>query len=193
LIEGFPRSANTYVREALKLANPSKQFASHLHGLGAVKLATKAAVPAVLLIRKPADSIASLIVRENLPSKAAVRWYIQYHSGAIRLLDAGIIVVPFEVATGAMSRVVGAVNESFGLGLLAPAGSDESLIRERVRHSEAADAGYVSEFRVALPSERRKDALLSARRELQAIPDDMQRAQNLYERIVGSRQCISPA
>jgi hypothetical protein len=192
LIEGFPRSANTYVREALQLANPGSTFASHLHGLGAIKIARKQCVPTVLLLRHPYDCAASLMVREGYSAPTALWWYINYHHNAMRLLDRGVAVCPFEVATESISRLVEAVNDRFELQLDAPRLDDEPSIRENVRLSEAADAGYVSELRVALPNSGRASALTAAKHEIASLPERLAAAVCLFETLRGSPSCILP-
>jgi hypothetical protein len=59
-IDGYPRSANTYLLECLKTAAPAVSVASHLHSPQMVKLALRRHLPTVVLFREPAAAAASL-------------------------------------------------------------------------------------------------------------------------------------
>lgn len=63
LIEGFPRSANSFVSRAFLMNNcwPRHREATHFHCPAHVLLAIKYKIPTVVLIRKPEDAIVSLM------------------------------------------------------------------------------------------------------------------------------------
>ena len=58
--DGFPRSGNTYLIALLHHVCPDLDFASHLHTVAALKIATSLKLPVYIVIRDPYNSIASL-------------------------------------------------------------------------------------------------------------------------------------
>jgi len=78
VIEGYPRSANTYAVCAFLFAQQHPvRIARHLHVPAQVIQAVRWGIPTLILIRKPQDAIASLLVREPmLFAKRAINDYI---------------------------------------------------------------------------------------------------------------------
>lgn len=65
VIEGYPRSANTFALAKISTLNPALQLAHHVHGAGQLIKAINYGTPALVLIRYPVDAVASLIIRER--------------------------------------------------------------------------------------------------------------------------------
>ncbi len=79
-IEGFPRSGNTYFVSALLLWNSDTRIAHHSHLGSSVKYALKRGTPTVLLIRDPADCVASVLAWDGLLTSAvALANYVQFY------------------------------------------------------------------------------------------------------------------
>lgn len=64
-IEGYPRSANSFVFHSLMIINPYIKIAGHTHTIANIKSAFKYNIPVYILIRKPIDAIASYIFRRT--------------------------------------------------------------------------------------------------------------------------------
>lgn len=65
VIEGFPRSANSFSMGAfLSVQNRSVILASHLHAAAQIIRASRFSIPTILLIRQPADAVISLLSLE---------------------------------------------------------------------------------------------------------------------------------
>ena len=65
VIEGFPRSANTFAVTAFELAQERPvTVAHHLHAAAHVVRAAQAGVPVIVLVRAPEDAIASVVARK---------------------------------------------------------------------------------------------------------------------------------
>src|SRR5829696_5842518 len=65
IIEGFPRSGNTFAVVAFQQAQrESVRVAHHLHMPAQVVLAAQWGIPTLLLARKPTDAVLSLVIRE---------------------------------------------------------------------------------------------------------------------------------
>lgn len=62
VIEGFPRSANTYALVAFEHANgTAHRVSSHLHTPESVRRAVRLRLPVVLLVRDPAEVLVSTL------------------------------------------------------------------------------------------------------------------------------------
>lgn len=64
-LEGYPRSANSYVNSLLKVLKPNLKIGGHTHSIVNLKLAFRNNIPIFILIRKPIDAIASFVLRRN--------------------------------------------------------------------------------------------------------------------------------
>src|SRR5689334_19049404 len=65
VIEGFPRSANTFAVVAFRLAQQREiEIAHHLHAAAQIKHAINLKVPVIVLIREPSDAILSVAVKD---------------------------------------------------------------------------------------------------------------------------------
>ena len=64
VIEGYPRSANTFAVIAFQHAQKNQvNLAHHLHATSQIKYAARNGIPIIVLIRDPKDAITSLVVR----------------------------------------------------------------------------------------------------------------------------------
>ena len=83
VIEGFPRSSNTFAVTAFQLAQSRPvKLAGHLHASSHVIAAAKKGVPTLVLIRDPIDVITSYIIFRglSLTVKQAFRYYIRFYA-----------------------------------------------------------------------------------------------------------------
>ena len=89
LIEGYPRSANTFAVAAFELAQERPvTVAHHLHVAAHVVAAVEAGVPVILLVRRPAEAIASVIARKpSVAPELAARTYLRFYDGVRDVLD----------------------------------------------------------------------------------------------------------
>lgn len=60
ILEGYPRSGNTYAEHMLRIMTPGLRWISHTHSRGTVFWAAKSSLPALVLVREPIESAASL-------------------------------------------------------------------------------------------------------------------------------------
>ena len=90
VIEGFPRSANTFAVTAFELAQERPvTVAHHLHAAAHVVRAAQAGVPVIVLVRAPEDAIASVVARKpSLAPEAAAAAYLRFYEGVAGVLDA---------------------------------------------------------------------------------------------------------
>ena len=115
VIEGYPRSANTFAVAAFQLAQGREvEIAHHLHGAAQIKRAARLGVPAVVLVREPSEAILSLMVRDPT---ASVRWaihsYVRFYSNVVPHLDK-IVIAPFATVTSDFGSIIRIVNARYG-------------------------------------------------------------------------------
>ena len=81
VVEGFPRSANTYLVEALKMQlNGHANIAHHLHDVSQLTRSEKLALPCFVIIRNPVDAVVcwklkSPQLRTSMMFKAYKKFY----------------------------------------------------------------------------------------------------------------------
>ena len=79
-IEGVQRSGNTFFVALFQHWNPGTSVAHHTHLAATVRYSVRSGIPAVVLIRPPADAIASLIIWDSkLSDTVAILSYLLYH------------------------------------------------------------------------------------------------------------------
>lgn len=64
-VEGFPRSANSFLTQLLRLLCPHLKVGHHTHSIVNLKLGIKNKIPVFIIIRNPIDAITSQIIRMN--------------------------------------------------------------------------------------------------------------------------------
>lgn len=120
LIDGAPRSGNTFVRLAVQAANPSLNIASHLHAPYGVLKASSWGVPALVLIRDPGDATASLVqVIKGLSVSTALSHWLHYYA-TLREREFNGCVFEFERATTDIAETIIQFNSHTGLRLKVP-------------------------------------------------------------------------
>lgn len=196
VIEGYPRSANSYAVRAFQLANgDGTPLAHHLHSPVNIEQGVARGLPVVLLLRSPIDATASLLLRAPaMPARVAVERYVRFHRRLLPLLGS-VVVAPYEVVIGDFGAVVDDVNRRFGTTFCRyeHTPENEDTIRWQTDWSGLVhgDGKQVDEFAVGRPS-----ALRAARKPaaLEAVTSQrvaMAEAQQLYEAVM-SRASLRP-
>lgn len=118
VIEGFPRSGNTFAYFALRRVLPDEQhIATRVHVPAQVALAVRRQLPTLYVIRDPVDTIASLLIAApHVPIGAAIDEYVHHHREVLKHRH-GFVVGEFQVVTTRFGEVVDALNERFDLQL----------------------------------------------------------------------------
>jgi hypothetical protein len=115
VIEGFPRSGNTFSVAAFQIANGQQlHLGRHLHGAPHLLRAKRLGTPAIALVRAPADAVASYLVRrEGLRAEDALVEYLDFYRTAWSARDAFVVGL-FDEVTSDFGTVIDRVNERFG-------------------------------------------------------------------------------
>ncbi len=115
VIEGFPRSGNTFAVVAFQQAQREPfRVAHHLHMPAQVMLAARWRTPALILMRKPTDAALSWTIREpRISFRQAMTHYIWFHERIAEYRHA-FVVGRFEEVTRDYGAVLERVNARFG-------------------------------------------------------------------------------
>ncbi len=114
VVEGFPRSANTFARVAFSKAQNEKVRIAHgLHVPAQVIRAARWQIPTLVLIRKPRDAVLSFVVRDPISIDQALRYYLSFYETVEKYRDAYILGL-FEEVTEDYGEVIRRINDKFG-------------------------------------------------------------------------------
>lgn len=114
VIEGFPRSANTFAVVAFQYAQEREvRLAHHLHAQAQVLRGVELGVPVCLLIREPVSAVKSMVVRHpHIPVRMALKSYIDFYTD-ISALRENCVIATFEDVTNEFGAVTEKINEKF--------------------------------------------------------------------------------
>jgi hypothetical protein len=192
VIEGYPRSGNTFAVVAFRLAQGRKiEIAHHLHAAAQIKRAARLDVPAIVLIREPSEAILSLVVRDP---HASIQWalhsYIRFYRAVFPYLEK-TVVGPFATVTSDLASIIRMVNTRYGTAFNEFVPTEDALnsVRQTVEWMGRRDSmmtGQDYDLGVALPSEQRRRAKDARRAEYLDERNKPLRltAESLYERVM---------
>lgn len=193
VIEGFPRSGNTFANEAFRLAQRRPiRVASHLHLPIQVSLAVRWGIPCILLIRDPAAAAVSYVLYHRyLRIDVALAEYCRFYRSLLPLVSQ-VVVAEFSVATSDFGAVVDEVNKKYGRSFHRFVHSPEN-VRLCFRRMEQLmrDRGRYDENRVGRPSSERERQKLQLCEELQTARSAalLREANDVYQTVLTEAEC----
>jgi hypothetical protein len=115
VVEGFPRSANSFAIAAIRRAEHRPlRIAHHQHVPAQVIAGAKARIPTLVLIREPDAAVLSYVIRHRfLTLGGALRHYIRFYKRVLPYKDA-VLVVTFDEVTTDFGAVMRRLNQKFG-------------------------------------------------------------------------------
>lgn len=124
VIEGFPRSANSFAEAAFRVAQPGEvKLAHHCHAAAQVIAAANWHIPCVVIIREPEEACRSLMMHH--PGLFTVddlfHEYIVFYEH-IKLYRSAYVLARFKTVIERFPDVVLAVNHKFGTEFTVPRG-----------------------------------------------------------------------
>jgi hypothetical protein len=190
VIEGFLRSGNTFSVAAFRIANGDQpHLGRHLHGAPHILRAARLGLPALVLIREPADAVASYLVRRpSLRPDDALVEYLDFYRTCWRVREQFVVGV-FDDVVSDFGSVVRTVNHRFGTSFrpFEPTAANQAAAFELVEEMNRQECGgEVVESHVGRPSEergRRKAEILALMR-MPATQELLAEAERWYERFV---------
>jgi len=185
VIEGYPRSANTFAYCAFKFVNPNVKIAHHLHLPFQIIQAVKLNIPAIVLIREPKDAIISRMIRNPyLSNKSYIIEYIKFYKALLKHKDK-IVVARFADIINNFPTIIEKTNKKFKTDFNIFEQSNENIkkIFHEIENLDKMDnkSDLVNKLTVSLPKDkeeykREKEAILKDVKLLQHI----RTAQEIY-------------
>lgn len=192
IIDGFPRSGNTFAVTAFKYAQEGDvKVSSHLHAPIEVITAVTNNIPAIVLVRDPEDAAISFMIMlsGNVSGKAALEYYIRFYESLLPYQDK-FVTCSFETATTNFGLAIDAVNNkndrSFGVFDHSQESVDNCF--DIIDREYKAWRGVIRELNVSRPSDSRKDLKAELRSQLRKpeLKDVRDRAFQVYQRFMES-------
>jgi hypothetical protein len=191
VIEGYPRSGNTFAVVAFRLAqNRDVRIAHHLHAPAQVIWAARQHLPAMVLIRKPADAVLSLLIRD--PSVSVThefRRYTRFYS-ALGPYRNDFVLAAFEEVVSDFGPVIARVNAKFGTAFDRFEHTEDN-VHECFRMIEELNAKHgagemLGEHTVARPSAQRERAKEHLAQDLRStrVQPLLARANKVHDRLL---------
>jgi hypothetical protein len=191
VIEGFPRSANTYASTAFWIANGKEiGCVHHLHTPVNVEVAVRRGLPVLVLLRDPLDAAVSQLQRSpRFSARGVLSEYIRFHRRVLRVADR-VVVASFDTVTASYGAVISELNRRFGTEFLPyePTAENEAKLRWEIDWTDRIHnpGEAISESSVSRPSSEREaskprlrdDILANHRRRLErarAVHDELAR------------------
>lgn len=159
VIEGFPRSGNTFAVFAFRQAQRQEvSVAHHLHAPAQVLRATRLGTPTLVLLREPLDAVLSLMLRDDrFTAEKALRYYASFYETVAGYRD-GFVLGLFEEVTTDYGSVIERINDRFGTRFVPFDHTEENVERVFASIEESHRArrhDRVVEEQIARPSAAR--------------------------------------
>jgi len=158
VIDGFPRSANSYAMFAFLRTNPQRRgFAGHSHSPHLLRMAAERNLPAIVLLREPGAACASYAqYLDTSRLDMLLDAWSSFHS-VLQPITSRLVVAPFEAVITDFGEVVQACNIRYGteFSIYRPSKENERAVRHELDHS-ARSRGRLPRHRVARPDPTRR-------------------------------------
>jgi hypothetical protein len=194
VIEGFPRSANTFASYAfIDSQGEDARFGNHFHSPAQFQLAREYGVPAILVIREPRDACLSFMVFTGSDAKDALRSYIAFHA-PLPALRGSYLAASFDDVTSDFGAVLRRANEMFQAAFKPFLHNQENQrrVQDAIERDRALRwrnrAGGADPMTHTLPSETkaRRKAEIAEAYDSPTLEALRRRAEKLYAEVAGS-------
>jgi len=158
VIEGFPRSGNTFSAAAFDMAQrrPIKT-AHHLHSSAQVLRAVRLGVPVLLLVRNPRDTVISHVIRQPcVTMRQSLSAWTRFYERLLPVRDE-VFVADFSRVSTDFGAVIRDFNVRYGTGYKEFDHTEENVARcfDTIEGRSRARFGTIMEGRIARPSQER--------------------------------------
>lgn len=185
VIEGYPRSANTFAVFAFwELQSAEVKVAHHLHVTPQIELGCRWRRPVLVLVRRPEECVRSLCVRHPLASQStALQNWMRFYRVVWKHCDR-VVIATFDEVVNAFDTIIAQVNDKFHTDFhYEPL--DDVRVRLIFSRIERFNSLYdeANEYQVNRPSRVREELYKKFSWKESSLPL-LEEANNLYERIV---------
>ncbi len=188
VIEGFPRSGNTFAVFALRAANPGISIASHIHHFAPIKTARKQRLPLLIAIREPLGCLSSyLVAGSHARPSDVLHEYLSYYSALVSI-DDGVVFATFDQIVGSYGTAIGRLNARFDTqfnGYDNDAESDTEVISTIKTYHASVHRHRRPTEAAPVPQPGRDEIKAQYRLQLQSpdLGELLQRAHDLYNEV----------
>lgn len=185
VLDGFPRSANTYALAAVRCSNGADlRVSHHLHSAGNILSGVRRGIPVVVLVRNPADAVASFMDKQGVSADFGLRRYAAFYE-KLEPHASGFVVADFAQVTTDFGEVLRSVNRRFGVELAEyrPTPENEAWCEQFVRERQVAHLGAPDPEQLALPTDQRRSGREVRLAEVSARGSLLRRAEAVYARM----------
>lgn len=184
VIEGFPRSGNSFFLSVFKKWNPDVRVAHHVHVPQQVLCGLQKGLPVIVLIRNPIDALSSLLIADNsLSLTLAIESYLGFHEKVLPVIEKTTIG-RFEESTTRPQEIIKKMNASskkqYLIKDILSKEEEEVIFKNLIEHNKRMKQ---SENLVPVPNEK-KEALKQEVRERIASHRKFSSALDLYQAIL---------
>ncbi len=170
-IEGYPRSANTFIIAAIEQGYKDEvSISHHLHVPAQVIRALKLGVPSIVLIRQPKDAIVSHIIRNpNLRIEDAIFGYECFYRPLIAHKK-HFLIIDFDSIISEPNKIIDLVFDFIKIDKTSE--FDESKVFNRIKYYDSIDTrkNNSNSFEtVSIPTALKKERKLKILSELDTI------------------------
>lgn len=195
-VGGYPRSANSFVTAALRLANPEVRVATHWHIPTFIINAVRKHKPGIFLVREPTDAALSWAIfwEGRRTIEYTLEYYLDFHRALLPYRDE-LFIASFDEATGHFEQLLRRFNSRFGTAYISLAVDQSSLNRcvTCVEDWFRAPDGSVNEFTVPRPSPMRAELKAKLFQELRSSPGLLRKlavANDLYKSFSSTQNSV---
>ena len=168
VIEGYPRSGNSFAYAAFSHVQPHPVIVSHhTHRASQIITAVRKNLPTLVIIRPPIDAVISFLsFRSYLTPRQCLRSYIDFYRRIEPYRD-GFVLVKFEDVISDFGQAILDVNEKFNTSFVAFDHTEENISHSIKLVEEMGEKylGYHSERKVGRPSKVRSNSKERLKRE----------------------------
>ena len=189
VIDGFQRSGNTFSVVAFETAQDRPvRTAHHLHAAAQIVAAARLRVPALVLIREPADSVLSYMIREpEISARMVLSNWVRFY-GTVASFKDRVVTADFVEITTDFGSVIRRVNAHYGTTFKEFDHTDENVAQcfDLIERRSSQHYGTLVETKVPRPSAERErlKAELQAAYNANDLAPLRAKAQRIYRALV---------
>jgi hypothetical protein len=197
VIEGFPRSANSFARVAFNRAQKGTvRIATGLHVPAQVIRAARWRIPTLVLIRSPKDAVLSFAIRDPISVEQALKYYLAFYETVEGYGDAYVLGT-FEEVTEDFGQVIQRMNDRFGTSYFPFRHNErnvEAVLARVERNSKRRFGNAHWENKASRPVAAREEKKRGLERELEGPEAGrlLSRAESVYDRLTSPSRATVP-
>lgn len=127
VVDGFPRSANSYVEAAFAYSQSARRLtiATHSHAAAQILRSVEWGLPTVVLIRQPDEAVASMMeMQKGAQALDQFQDYTAFYRPLLPLIEK-VVIAEFSTVISQFDKIVKRVNQKFATDLEVPQINDE--------------------------------------------------------------------